>query len=284
MRKGLITFLLIFIACAGGDSNAAISEEEIQSRIDSAVELALSDAEEEFNKKLFNATSTTTTLASTTTTSTTTTTTLAPTTTTSTTTTTTLAPTTTTSTTTTIPKYAETYIGLDSDGNYQGVLLTEFKVNYQNISRDNFHNSDIFYINYIPGSYRLTDMSIGIIDENNNDYGCALDISVFNTMNSYQGNIGCDINRGYRNPYTNVANGPAGFYLVRVINIKAEFIDQFGDVRAVHNWYSVRNDDYSNHTNGCTISRTNLICNKLGGQPLEVKKAYFEHPSFNLTD
>ena len=82
--------------------------------------------------------------ASTTTTSTTTTTTLAPTTTTSTSTTTTLASTTTTSTTTTIPKYAETYIGLDSDGNYQGVLLTEFKVNYQNISRDNFHNSDIF--------------------------------------------------------------------------------------------------------------------------------------------
>ena len=69
-------------------------------------------------------------------------------------------------------------------------------------------------------------MSIGIIDENNNDYGCALDISVFNTMENYQGNIGCDINWGYRNPYTNVANAPAGFYLVRVINYQSRVYRQ----------------------------------------------------------
>ena len=283
MIKRFIPFFLILISCAGTDNSSAISEEEIQRRIDSAVELALLDAEEEFNKKLFNATSTTTTSTTTTSTTTTSTTTTS---TTTTSTTTTLAPTTTTSTTTTIPKYAETYIGLDSDGNYQGVLLTEFKVNYQNISRDNFHNSDIFYINYIPGSYKLTEISLGIIDENDNDYGCTLDISVFNTMQNYQGNIGCEINSYVykRNPYANVTNGPTGLYKVRVIIFKAEFIDRFNDVREVSNWYSVRRDDFSNHTNMCNISFTNLICNKVGGQLLEEKKAYFEHPSFNLTD
>ena len=65
-----ISFLLVFTACTGTESSSTISEEEIQSRIDSAVEMALVEAEEEFNKKLFKATSTTTTLAPTTTTTT----------------------------------------------------------------------------------------------------------------------------------------------------------------------------------------------------------------------
>ena len=252
MKKFLIVTLLIFLSCGP-------SEEEIQSQIDEAVENALK-----------------TTTTSTTSTTSTTTTTLAPTTTTS---------TTTTSTTTTIPKYAETYIGVDDDGNYSGVLLRDFRINNQNVSRNNFFDPNLFYIDYVPGSFKLTEMGIGLIDADKNDYTCIFDITLFNTMENYQGNIGCDINwNNSKNPYINVANGPTGVYKVRIITFKAEFIDRFNDVRAIRTFYNLPRDEYSDATGSCSISFTNLICNKLGGQPREEVKVNFDFPSFNLTD
>ena len=137
-----ISFLLVFTACTGTESSSTISEEEIQSRIDSAVEMALVEAEEEFNKKLFKATSTTTTLAPTTTTTT-----LAPTTTT-----TTLAPTTTTTTTIPYQQLVDDCFFVE-EVNLRMVQLTEFTY----LNNFNVSSSDTISFSYklVPGTYEL---------------------------------------------------------------------------------------------------------------------------------
>ncbi|MDC3227011.1 hypothetical protein OBA39_02790 [Acidimicrobiaceae bacterium] len=84
MIKKFLPFLLIFVACSGAESSSAISEEEIQKRIDEAVEQALIEATSTTSSTtLIASTSTTltsttssTTTSSTTTSSTTTTTTI----------------------------------------------------------------------------------------------------------------------------------------------------------------------------------------------------------------
>jgi len=166
--KKFLPFLLIFIACSGAENSSTISEEEIQRRIDEAVETAIIEAEEEFNKKLFLATSTTTTIAPTTTTTNaptttlaqTTTTTLAPTTTT-TTTTTTLAPTT---TTTTIP-----YQQLVDECYYveEVNLRVPQLVEFTYLNNFNVSKSDTISFSYkiVPGTYEL--QSIWLLYEDN---------------------------------------------------------------------------------------------------------------------
>ena len=166
--------------------------------------------------------------------------------------------------------------------------MNEFSVNYENISKSNFFNTDIFYINYVPGTFPITKFTVYFRDYTQYEkYVCFIDISLFDTREAFTGNVGCDFKSSQDfNPYMNVVNGPVGNFYVDRIEFESKFIDEFGLEQYLGATYATKwsNGETTRFSSGCYINNTNLICDELGGKDISASFEIFKFPKFNLTE